>query len=787
MKHLLLLLALLGGRMSSASDAETWWAFQPVRVAGGGHTVDGFIDKKLVAAKLPKAPPAERRALLRRVTFDLTGLPPTPEDMAVFLADKSEQAFAKVVERLLASPHYGERWGRWWLDVARYADSNGQDENKVLGNAWRYRDWVIRAFNTSQPFDQFITEQLAGDLLPPIADERKNFDHLIATGFLVLGPKMLAEQDKPKLVMDIVDEQIDTVGRTFLGLTLGCARCHDHKFDPVPARDYYAMAGIFKSTRTMEDLAFVSKFNERPIATKEELAAIAAHDRRMAELTNRVAVAMREANAALVSEWKRDFPRALADALELNRSAGLRPGAGTGSSHAGSETGAPGSSPADASSNLGQRLRDLLAPDPATNAASRALRDVATAPDRASDWLKELESAGSTNEVRDAIFGKKGLFTVSTNARPLYPSATREALAALERERDACQTSAPPRAAQALAVAEDRPVDVPVHLRGSHLTLASNAVPRGFVRVVAERAAPPPIPPERSGRLELARWLTAPENPLTARVIVNRLWQAHFGEGLVRTPDNFGLRGEPPTHPALLDWLAAEFIRSGWDVKAMHRLMVNSAVYQRSSLMPSSSRARTTDPDNRLLSYFPRQRLEAEMIRDAVLAVSGRLDRSMGGSLVNWKNNEYVPGDEVSAKSVRRTVYLPIVRDRVFDALTIFDFANPGVCTARRTPTVVSHQALFFLNSPLVKDSAAALAATLLSRADLDDGGRVREAYARILNRPATRSEVRRVLRFLQELPREGTPSAPDEERRRDDFAALCQTLFAANEFVYRP
>ncbi len=639
----------------AAPDPADWWAFQPLRVPPGSYSVDVFIDEKLAAAKLRKAPPASRESWLRRVTFDLTGLPPTPEETAEFLADKSSGAFERVVERLLESPRYGERWARWWLDVARYADSNGQDENKVLANAWRYRDWVVRTFNANLPFDQFITEQLAGDLLPAEAEERRNFDRLIATGFLVLGPKMLAEQDKPKLVMDIVDEQIDTVGRAFLGLTLGCARCHDHKFDPVSARDYYAMAGIFKSTRTMEDLAFVSKFNERSITPKAELEAIAAHAKRWNFVTNQIA-------------------------------------------------------------------------------------------------------------------GAKG-----------------EAKTALERERDELSKAAPPPAAHALAVAEEKPVDLPVHLRGSHLMLASNAVPRGFIEVVARRAKPPAIPAERSGRLELARWLTAPEHPLTARVIVNRLWQAHFGEGLVRSPENFGLRGEHPTHPELLDWLADEFLRSGWDVKAIHRLMVNSAVYRRSSIARQTARAATVDPENRLLARFPRLRLEAEMVRDAVLGVSGRLDVAMGGSLVDWKNNEYVPGDNVSAKSVRRTIYLPIVRDRVFDALTIFDFANPGVCTARRAPTIVAHQALFFMNSPLVKDSSTALAATLLARADLDEAGRVREAYARILNRPVTRAELRQALRFLEAI-RNGSGSAEAEaDRKREDLAAFCQTLMAANEFVYRP
>ncbi len=609
--------AVLGWMLSSLGmiAAETaHWAFQPIRNppvpawSGGRQPLDRFLGERLRERGLRFSPEADRRTLIRRVTYDLTGLPPKPDEIRAFLAESSPDAFARLVDRLLASPGYGERWGRWWLDLARYADTNGQDENKVMANAWRYRDWVIRSFNQNQPFDHFITHQLAGDLLPtngvPASEIHRRWT---ATGFLVLGPKMLAEQDKPKLVMDLVDEQIDVTTRAFLGLTVGCARCHDHKFDPIPARDYYALAGIFKSTRTMTNLAFVSKFNERPIPTDED-------------------------------------PKALA-----------------------------------------------------------------------------------------------------------------------------------------LAVEEDRTVDLPVHLRGSHLNLAKDPVPRGFIRV-ATSGSSALLPPDHSGRLELARWLTGEGNPLTARVIVNRVWQAHFGEGLVRTPDNFGLRGEGPTHPELLDWLAAEFRRSGWDLKHLHRLLLTSAAWQQGGLgvLDSASRQRgeVADPENRLLWHFPRQRLEAEMVRDAVLAVSGRLESTMGGTLVDtWKNDEYAPSDEVSATSRRRSVYLPIVRDRVFDVFTLFDFANPSVGTAKRTPTVVSHQALFFLNSPMVKESARALADTL----GANSPARVRRAYELAFGRPSTAEEEAKALEFITRIRR-----GEDVVSERIAWAAWCQVLFAANEFVYR-
>jgi hypothetical protein len=689
-RWLRLLVMLLGVLATNAAVPSTnHWAFQPISQrtppAIKNHnwcrtSIDQFILAKLEECEIRPATPAEPHTLIRRIFFDLVGLPPAPAEVDRFIQDfqrNTATAVTDLTARLLNSPQYGERWGRWWLDTARYADTNGQDENKVMANAWRYRDWVIRSFNANLPFDLFITEQLAGDLLPPTDGEQENLDRLIATGFLVLGPKMLAEQDKPKLVMDIVDEQIDTVGRTFLGLTLGCARCHDHKFDPVPARDYYAMAGIFKSTRTMADLAFVSKFNETQIATRDQLVALAAHEKRLTEQNHRIKKLVREANDTLLQSDFLDLPN---------------------------------------------------------------------------------------------------------NPQLLYPDKTREALAALEKERNTLTNSAPSKPF-ALAVMDDKPVDLPIHLRGSHLNLGNESVPRGFIQVVARQNAD--IPRDHSGRLELARWLTSPDNPLTARVIVNRIWQGHFGEGLVRTPENFGLRGSPPTHPELLDWLAREFIRSGWDVKALHRLIIQSSVYQQSAQGASGSET-FADPENRLLAHFPRQRFDAEMIRDSILAISGRLDPAMGGSLVNWKNNEYAPGDEISAKAVRRTIYLPIVRDRVFDALTIFDFANPSVCTAQRTPTVVSHQALFFLNSPLIKESAAALAKSLLARSSYDDAAGIREAYNRILNRPATDGELNRALRFLTSIPEDA--SAPDnaKDRRQKDFAAFCQTLFASNEFVYR-
>ena len=958
------------------------WAFQPLQsatpptVAASARVqtpVDRFVQARQAELGLTLALPASPTALVRRLYLDLTGLPPTPDEASAFLADPSPLATERLIERLLASPRYGERWGRWWLDLARYADSNGQDENKVMANAWRYRDWVIRSFNAGQPFDQFVTDQLAGDLLPTNGvPESVLFDRWTATGFLVLGPKMLAEQDKPKLVMDLVDEQIDVLTRAFLGLTVGCARCHDHKFDPIPARDYYALAGIFKSTRAMANLDFVSKFNERQVTPREQLEALAAHQEALQAHQKVFQATTNKANAALQGQLKSAFPATLVAALQAAE---------------GTNTPAPPTGvEASAWTNLVQTLRAT----PADHAASRTFREWARQPETIPAQLTALESlsreglrvgpgrvgggflgtgqsflelphapeleppqltletwvratefsstgdnrrwliskngnewveghyglvldqnrpgaylnigGGKENlfalwsdgprlrpnqwyhlaltydgitlrlwvdgaaagavavnraripgnqplalgrrqdgyvsfrgnldeaylwnraltpeelqrraadprqlpqdrpvvswtfndltdaeqqalaqfEVRDALWGSDGILALPANPRPLYPEDTRNALNVLEQERRVLTQSAPPPPAFALAVADDKPVDLPVYVRGSHLSPGKDPVPRGFIQV-AYRGEPAALPARQSGRLELAHWLTSPSNPLPARVIVNRVWQAHFGEGLVRTPDNFGLRGEAPTHPELLDWLAREFLESGWDLKHLHRLILNSATWQQSSRTrtddgsPVPSLA--TDPDNRWLARFPRQRLEAEMVRDALLAVSGRLDLTTGGTLVDWKNDEYVPTDTVSAESARRSVYLPIVRDRVYDVFTLFDFANPSVGTAKRTPTVVSHQALFFLNSPLVKSSASALATRLLAETG-DDEQRLRSAYQRCYNRDPLPAEKARGLQFLEQNQGAGGP-----EGRLQAWSAYAQILMAANEFLYR-
>ena len=643
--------------------------------------VDRFILAALEEKGLKPAPPADRRTLIRRATFDLTGLPPEPDQIDAFLADKSPDAFARVVERLLASQHYGERWGRHWLDVARYADSNGLDENVAYGNAWRYRDYVIDAFNNDKPYDQFVVEQLAGDMLPT-ENRALRHERLIATGFLALGPKVLAEVDEKKMEMDIVDEQVNTVSQAFMALTMGCARCHDHKFDPITTEDYYALAGIFKSTRTMEHFKKIARWYEHPLASEEDLVRQKAHQKRVADHKASLEASVAQATAALRAR--------LGNGVTL---------------------------PKNPESQFPE----------ATRARLKEMRE----------QLKELEAKA-----------------------PELPSA--------------------------LGVTEGDIADTEICVRGSHLSLGER-VPRRFPVILAGKNQPA-IDDRRSGRLKLARWLVQKGHPLTSRVMVNRIWRWHFGRGIVASTDNFGKLGERPVNQPLLDWLARRFVDDGWSVKAMHRLLMLSSTYQMSS--SQNARGVKVDPENRLQWRAGVRRLEAEEIRDALLAVSGLLDREMGGSMLHVKNRaflfDHTSMDGTKYDSRRRSVYLPVVRNHLYDVFQLFDFVDPAVTTGDRATTTVSSQALFSLNSDLARDAAAALAADLLKQSDLDDAARIRALYLRAYGRPAKKREVNQARELLDRLESAQSGSAETAAAARERaWSWLCHTALAANEFVY--
>ena len=666
------------------------WAFQPPvsrpvpSVARGEWpqaTLDHFILAKLEAVGLSPAVRADRRTLIRRVTFDLVGLPPTPDEVAAFLDDESPEALSRVVDRLLASPRYGQRWGRHWLDVARYADSNGFDENVAHGNAWRYRDYVVSAFNRDKSFDRFLTEQLAGDLLP-FQGEAQQHDQLTATGFLSIGPKVLAETDEAKMRMDIIDEQLDTTGRAFLGLTLGCARCHDHKFDPIAAADYYGLAGIFKSTLTMRKYNKVAEWHEHLLPSAEATAMKVVFDAKVAEKKTGIA----------------DF----------------------------------------------------------TAAADRLVRKkLANQPD--SKPPEKLET--------------------------LYPAETKAKLKKLRDELAAFQ-KAGPKLPAAMGVTEDKVVDIAVHLRGDPLNLG-DVVPRHTPPVLGGPRQPR-FSKKQSGRRELAAWMVDSRHPLTARVFVNRAWRWHFGRGLVRTTDNFGLLGEKPTHPELLDWLARRFVADGWSIKTLHRRIVLSSTYQQAAV--ASAETLQLDPENRLFSRGAVRRLEAETVRDALLAVGGQLDETMKGSLLKLKNRAYffdhTSKDLTTYESRRRSLYLPVVRNNVFELFQLLDFPDPAVSTGDRATTVVASQALLMLNSEFVMQAAAGLADRLFLLPG-DEQQRLVRLYLMAFGREPTAEEQRADRKFLASLAKSPAAGAADRKRVRDKWTTLCHVVLAANEFIY--
>ena len=654
------------------------WSFQPLRafappaVCNPRWTqtpVDAFVLAKLEAAGLQPAVAADKRAWLRRVTFDLIGLPPTPAEMGAFLRDRSPGAFALVLERLLASPHYGERWGRHWLDIARYADTAGDTSDFPIPQAWRYRNWVIDAFNRDQPYDEFLCEQLAGDLLPAHSQEQRN-EQTIATGFVVTARRFSAAEPAAKYLT--IEDTLDTTSRAVLGLSLSCARCHDHKYDPISMEDYYSLYGIFDSTRYphpgSEPIPRPSGFV--PLIPREQYdAVVLSHEQKVRETDAEIARIEKQMNALQAEGFK------------------------TG------------------------------------------------------DLQKEFDAAWS--------------------------------------RRDALAESAP-KVEMAYAASEGTITNSQVQPRGEPLQAQGPAMTRRFLKLFGGRALPAGC--TNSGRLELAHWLTEDAHSLTARVMVNRIWQHHFGRGLVATPSDFGTRGEPPSHPELLDWLAAQFIDSGWSVKAMHRLIVLSAAYQQSSLA-DNLRAEELDSKNALLWRFPRQRLDAEQIRDASLFVSGKMDLEPGGPHPfppeeTWKFTQHF-AFTANYETDKRSVYVMtqrIVRQPLF---ALFDGADTSVSTATRPITTTPLQALFAMNDKFVHTQAGAFGARLLA-APGHDRERIDLACQLALGRPARPDEIREALAYLaraetQMAALDSSPAA----RRLAAWSSYARALLGSNEFLF--
>jgi hypothetical protein len=680
--------------------ARAFWSFRPIarpdvpNVADAAWLtmpVDAFVLSKIEAIGLTPAPPASRTTLLRRVYYDLTGLPPSPDEVRAFLADESPEAYEQVVDRLLASPQYGERWARHWLDLVRYAETNGYEFDSAKPEVWRYRDYVIQSFNEDKPYDQFVMEQLAGDELDEVSPET-----IIATGFYRLGPVDGGAADRLQAEYDELDDILATTGQVFLGLTLNCARCHDHKIDPVPTVDYYRMLAFFRGIRrgTRGSTRQIGQMNE---SADEDPSVIATYRRRVRELERHIKAIEDPLVPHLVGAEVDDFKsREYRPAIVRNHS------------------------PKDISAEQLEQYEDLLR------------------------TRKELEE------------------------------------------------NRPNRLARALCVTERSAEPPPTHvlLRGSPYAQGEEVRP-GFPSVITATLPRIPAPGENaesSGRRRvLAGWIASPHNPLTARVIVNRLWHYHFNRGLVRSTSDFGYGGTPPTHPELLDWLASELIVGGWRLKPMHKLLVMSSAYQMSSV--PSEKAIEYDTENDLFTRFELRRLEAEEIRDSILAVSGNLNLKMAGpSIYPTIAKEVLAGQSrpgqgwgrsTAEEAARRSIYIHVKRSLAVPLLAVFDASDTDSSCPVRFSTTQPTQSLTMLNSEFLNDQAAVFAANVRDSAGDDINEQIRIALSRVTQRMPTKEEIDRGIEFVERMLHD---HGMDVERAMQKFCLMAMNM---NEFLY--
>lgn len=695
------------------------WAFQPLRQFDANAypstpaTLDAFIDAALRERGRHRAPSASRETLIRRATLDLTGLPPTPSEIDAFVSDDSPDAWSHLIDRLLASPHYGERWGRHWLDLARFAETDGFEHDAVRPHSWRYRDYVIKSFNDDKPYDRFVREQLAGDELWP-----DDPDALIATGFNLLGPDMVDSSDQIQRRQNTLNDMTDTAALVFLGLTMGCARCHDHKFEPLSQRDYYSLQAFFTPAKFEK---------EKPVPTPE-LRAI-----HQAEL------AVFRANPRVRELQELEAP--MRERLREKKIAKLP-----------SEARAAHHTPED------QRNAEQ-----ANLVLETADKVIVTDKDVAASF------SGADKERHMRLLAE-------TKKLPQPPSLPK-AMTLSSKTSDAAKTFI---------------------LRRGEYSQPLDAVSATFPSVIAASISAVP-----HRRADLANWIASPRNPLTARVMVNRIWQHHFGRGLVATPSEFGTHGAKPSHPELLDWLSSEFISSGWSVKHMHRLMLTSQTYQQASSKFSVSSAQNTtsrsesssslntehlklktgsnlntaaDPDNRLLSHANRHRLEGEVIRDSLLAISGQLNLGMGGPGVYPPVPKEVvagsksgwPQNDRAREYNRRSIYIFARRNLRFPFLEVFDAPDSNLSCPSRERSTTAPQSLTLLNADEVTSAASFTAARLKKEASSEDG-QITLAYRLVLGRKPNAKELSLARDFLAKSPLE----------------EFCRALFNLNEFVY--
>ena len=811
------------------------WAFRPVRRPGipsvtnrqwAQTPIDRFVLARLEAAGLSPSPLANRRTLLRRVTFDLRGMPPTFSEIDMFLKDTAPDAWARVVDRLLSSEQYGERWGRHWLDLARYADTKGYIFNQETRYpyAYTYRDYVIRAFNADLPYNRFLLEQIAADQLP----QAKQTPALAGMGFLTVGRRLF---NNPH---DIIDDRIDVVCRGLLGLTVGCARCHDHKYDPIPMADYYSLYGVFASSREPSDLpvlgrptnaaayqkflaerakreqAYHKKLNQgyrelgNQLRSQMESYLLAVLNRpginekamlvfHQGDLRPRFVLRWRRYLQAAARRndptfvlWnqltalpRRDFAKRAQQIIDRHRAEALSGKSGSSKRRVNRLMLAafvlhPPKSLTDVAKTYAQLLRES-SESPRTLFARYHAGVLRHPAGTAHTGPTSHSVDADVSLLRAVLSGSDSPIALSENDIALFNRKTQGEVRALRKKLESLSITspgAPPRAM--VMVDRPRPVNPRIFVRGNPAR-RGRAVPRQFLGILSGAHRRPFR--VGSGRLELARAIVDPHNPLTARVLVNRVWMHHFGQGLVRTPSDFGMQADPPTHPLLLDYLASKFVSDGWSIKRLHREILLSAVYQqRSVFTASSARAVGVDPENRLLWRMNRRRLEFEALRDSMLFVSGRLDEQMTGRPVNIESRPF---------SGRRSVYAFVNRNDLPNLFRTFDFPSPDASAAARPITTVPQQALFEMNSPFVLEQARSLASLPSVRSAPDPKEKIRALYHRGLSRDPNSDELAALLRYVQKIHSREPASRPTATSPPGVWTRIAQTLLLTNEFLF--
>ena len=746
-------------RTIDLDEGRKFWAFQPVadpqppsvhNQSWPLDPVDRFILAKQEEVGMQPVGDADRYTWLRRVSLDLTGLPPTHTEIDAFIRDNSPHACATVVDRLLDSRAYGERWSRHWLDLTGYADMIGTSNSVFAQHAWRYRDYLIEAFNNDKPFDRFVREQIAGDLMEASTPQEKA-NNITATGFLMLGDVEIVEPDKPKMETDHIDTQVSKIGTVFLGMTLGCVRCHDHKFDPIGVDDYYGIAGMLRSSPSTRKIPFGvwSTLNATELPeTPEQL-----EQRKKLEEEHSAKIASLKAEQTKLNDEKKAI---VAQIAKLEKAAADDKVAGTLRV------------PSANNSEIKNDKTDSEKSKEAQSNPERSSRDAGSVP----------ATKDSLTKQRDELTEKLKTLGTEIQHAEFFSSKVPQAFAMHDGE---------------------KPADMPVYIRGNPYA-PGKIVPRGALRVASWKDFPE-IPSGQSGRLQLADWLVDAKNPLTARVTVNRIWQKLFGEGLVRSIDYFGVRGEVPSHPELLDHLATRFMKDGWSQKTLIRSLVLSRTYRLSSANPNVA-GTLGDPDNRFLWRMNRQRLDAEAIRDSILAVSGELRESHGGpalvlevventgALVQKGVNppNYTHRKPRTSQEFERTVYLPVMRngftndDRV---RTYFDFVNPAQIAGQRNQTVVPTQLLFLMNNDLFRKRAKSLVDPLLAGSAAHDE-RLNQLWIRVLGRPITSVERQEASSFLEEAKSLITHEPNKATADSIVWQELCHSLMSSNHFVFR-